>query len=104
MAIKKEHIDKFAEIISKKLKKSDSVSDIIVSLCEAGLTDNKRVRNYLIIQDFFCILPLNEYCRKVTYAKLSDEYDLNIRQIEKIVSYHRKTYSYKANVKPQHLS
>jgi hypothetical protein len=96
---KKNHIEdikRFASVLSENLflKYGDNPStmDILTHLSTQGLIPPIRLRNYLIICDFYTILRKNEGHVTHTFMDLSIEYELSERQIQTIVYEYQKQF------------
>ena len=79
-----EYID-IAEAEVLKRWNEPTIKDILRHLIERGIVDPKRLRNYMIIYDFDCMLRKNEGNRTYTFMDLSIKYDISERQAQSIV-------------------
>jgi len=79
-----EYID-IAEVEILKRWHDPTVKDILRHLIEKGIVEPKRLRNYMIIYDFDCMLRKNEGNRTYTFMDLSIKYDISERQAQSIV-------------------
>lgn len=75
-----------------------TTKDILRHLIERGIVDPKRLRNYMIIYDFDCILRANEGNRTYTFMDLSIKYNISERQAQSIVYKERKKESVIENI------
>tara|TARA_R110000803_G_scaffold73084_6_gene136834 strand:+ start:405 stop:722 length:318 start_codon:yes stop_codon:yes gene_type:complete len=74
-----------AESEIKKRWTEPTIVDILRHLTERGIVEPKRLRNYMIIYDFDCMLRFNEGNRTHTFMDLSIKYDISERQAQSIV-------------------
>lgn len=58
---------------------------VIKTLIEAGITSEKRIRNYMIIQDFYHYLIKKKWKIYRIYWQLSEQYGLSEKQVFNIV-------------------
>ena len=79
-----EYID-IAEAEILKRWHEPTTKDILRHLIERGIVEPKRLRNYMIIFDFDCMLRKNEGNRTYTFMDLSIKYDISERQAQSIV-------------------
>ena len=79
-----EYID-IAEAEILKRWHEPTTKDILRHLIERGIVEPKRLRNYMIIYDFDCMLRKNEGNRTYTFMDLSIKYDISERQAQSIV-------------------
>jgi len=79
-----EYID-IAEVEIFKRWHDPTPKDILRHLIEKGIVEPKRLRNYMIIYDFDCMLRKNEGNRTYTFMDLSIKYDISERQAQSIV-------------------
>jgi hypothetical protein len=78
----------YIDIVEKEIVKrwhEPTIKDILRHLIERGIVDPKRLRNYMIIYDFDCMLRKNEGNRTYTFMDLSIKYDISERQAQSIV-------------------
>ena len=75
-----------------------TTKDILRHLIEKGIVEPKRLRNYMIIYDFDCMLSANEGNRTYTFMDLSIKYDISERQAQSIVYKERKKQSASENI------
>ena len=67
-----------------------TTKDILRHLIERGIVEPKRLRNYMIIHDFDCMLKFNDGNRTYTFMDLSIKYNISERQAQSIVYKERK--------------
>jgi len=75
-----------------------TTKDILRHLIEKGIVEPKRLRNYMIIYDFDCMLSANEGNRTYTFMDLSIKYNISERQAQSIVYKERKKQSASENI------
>lgn len=75
-----------------------TIVDILRHLTERGIVDPKRLRNYMIIYDFDCMLRTNEGNRTYTFMDLSIKYNISERQAQSIVYKERRKQSPSENI------
>lgn len=67
--------------------------DILEALIGDKLTDETRLRNYMICHEFQLLLVENGGAITKTYDQIAVDFDLSTRQVERIVGVWRKTFS-----------
>tara|TARA_R100001530_G_scaffold45609_1_gene34370 strand:- start:1299 stop:1616 length:318 start_codon:yes stop_codon:yes gene_type:complete len=90
---KKEVVAEYLEIAEEEILKrwhEPTIQDMLRHLIEKGIVDPKRLRNYMIIYDFDCLLKFNEGNRTHTFMDLSIKYDISERQVQSVVYKERK--------------
>ena len=91
----------YIDIAEKEIIKrwhDPTTKDILRHLIERGIVEPKRLRNYMIIYDFDCMLRTNEGNRTYTFMDLSIKYDISERQAQSIVYKERKKESHTQNI------
>ncbi len=91
----------YIDIAEKEIVKrwnEPTTKDILRHLIEKGIVEPKRLRNYMIIYDFDCMLSANEGNRTYTFMDLSIKYDISERQAQSIVYKERKKQSASENI------
>jgi len=78
-------INRFAGSYIEKFKGNVDTARLILNLISDDLTDLERLRNYLIIEEYYQLLRENNGISYLTLIQLSDRYDLTERQIQNIV-------------------
>lgn len=78
-------ISRFADSYIEKLKGNVDAARLVLALISDNLTDLERLRNYLIIEEYYNLLRDNNGISYLTLIQLSDKYDLTERQIQNIV-------------------
>ena len=76
---------KIAEAEITKRWHEPTTVDILRHLTEKGIVEPKRLRNYMIIYDFDCMLRFNEGNRTHTFMDISIKYEITERQAQTIV-------------------
>jgi len=90
---KKEVVGEYLKIAESEILKrwhEPTIQDMLRHLIEKGIVEPKRLRNYMIIYDFDCILRFNEGNRTHTFMDLSIKYDISERQVQSVVYKERK--------------
>tara|TARA_R100001463_G_scaffold9308_8_gene27884 strand:- start:46 stop:366 length:321 start_codon:yes stop_codon:yes gene_type:complete len=83
----------YIDIAEKEISKrwhDPTTKDILRHLIERGIVEPKRLRNYMIIHDFDCMLKFNDGNRTYTFMDLSIKYNISERQAQSIVYKERK--------------
>ncbi len=91
-------IDRFADIYLEKLKGKTDINRLILNLIADDLTDLERIRNYMVIEEYYNLLRENNGISYLTLIQLSDKYDLAERQIQNIVYKWSEKYKKYSNV------
>ena len=89
---------KLAEKEISKRWHEPTVVDILRHLTERGIVEPKRLRNYMIIYDFDCMLKFNDGSRTHTFMDLSIKYDISERQAQSIVYKERRKEVHTTNI------
>lgn len=78
-------IERFIKIYLKKFEKPPDTTRLITNMIVDGIIDPERLRNFMIINDFY--ENLRKYDGHVTNSTMitADEYDLSDRQIQNII-------------------
>tara|TARA_R100001244_G_scaffold91152_1_gene69054 strand:- start:322 stop:639 length:318 start_codon:yes stop_codon:yes gene_type:complete len=90
---KKEVVFEYLKIAESEILKrwhEPTIQDMLRHLIERGIVEPKRLRNYMIIYDFDCLLRFNEGNRTHTFMDLSIKYDISERQVQSVVYKERK--------------
>ena len=77
---------------------------LLISLIEDDLADIERLRNYLIIEEYYNLLRENNGISYLTLIELSDQYHLNERQIQNIIYKWSGKYKKVSNITEARLS
>tara|TARA_R100001143_G_C3306703_1_gene108190 strand:- start:41 stop:373 length:333 start_codon:yes stop_codon:yes gene_type:complete len=92
-----EYLDLIEKEVTIRIPDSPTIKDTILHLLERGLIPPKKVRNYMIINDFDKFLVSNEGNRTHTFMDISIKYEITERQAQTIVykdrSKHMPTYN-----------
>lgn len=99
-------IGRFADDYLLKFKGDVDASRLILNLIADDITDLERIRNYIIIEDYYTLLRENNGISYLTLIQLSDKYELAERQIQNIVYKWSDKYKKASNInnQNQHLS
>jgi hypothetical protein len=76
-------INNFVENYSSK--KDDLVKEILFDLIDDGVLDSKRLRNYMIVLDYYKQLTLNNGHSTKAIVVLAESYGLTPRQVQNIM-------------------
>ena len=98
---KEKIVYEYLDICEVELKKrwfEPTTKDILRHLIERGIVEPKRLRNYMIIYDFDCMLSANEGNRTYTFMDLSIKYNIRERQAQSIVYKERIKGAAKTNI------
>ena len=102
MAKKPNHsdvINRFTDCYIEKFKGNNvDAARLVLNLISDNLTDLERLRNYLIIEEYYELLRENNGISYLTLIQLSDKYDLTERQIQNIVYKWSDKYKRSSNV------
>lgn len=85
-----EFIDKLKDQIELRFSKDATIKDVIRHLCEYGLVEPKRLRNYMIIDEFDKTLKSNKGNVTHTFCDLSIKFDMSESQVGRVVYKDRK--------------
>ena len=88
MAKKPNNIDvisRFADNYLEKFKGNVEPARLLLNLISDDITDIERIRNYMIIDEYYQLLRENNGISYLTLIQLSDKYDLTERQVQNIV-------------------
>ena len=92
-----EYLDLIEKEVIIRIPDSPTIKDTVLHLLERGLIPPKKVRNYMIINDFDKFLVSNEGNRTHTFMDISIKYEITERQAQTIVykdrSKHMPTYN-----------
>lgn len=92
-----EYLDLMEKEITLRIPENATIKDTMLHLLERGLIPPKKVRNYMIINDFDKLLVSNEGNRTHTFMDISIKYEITERQAQTIVykdrNKHMPTYN-----------
>lgn len=91
-------IGRFADDYLQKFKGEVDAPRLIVNLISDDITDLERIRNYIIIEDYYSLLRENNGISYLTLIQLSDKYELTERQIQNIVYKWSDKYKKSSNI------
>ncbi len=91
-------ITRFTETYIEKIKGNVDAARLVLTLISDNLTDLERLRNYLIIEEYYNLLRDNNGISYLTLIQLSDKYDLTERQIQNIVYKWSDKYKKSSNI------
>ena len=101
MAKKPNHADvinRFTDCYIEKFKGNVDAARLVLTLISDNLTDLERLRNYLIIEDYYELLRENNGISYLTLIQLSDKYELTERQIQNVVYKWSDKYKKSSNI------
>jgi hypothetical protein len=93
-----EYLDLMEKQVNLRIPNNATVKDTILHLLERGLIPPKKVRNYMIVNDFDHLLVSNEGNRTHTFMDISIKYEITERQAQTIVYKERGKHSPKYNI------
>jgi hypothetical protein len=100
---KEEIVIEFLEIMYKEIraKYSDDagIKNVVYHLVEKGLIEPKRLRNYMIIEDFSKMLKNNRGHSTHTFMDLSIKYDVSDRTCQNVVYKESKKSKRHSNIR-----
>ena len=96
-------IHRFADDYLEKFKGNVDAGRLLLNLISDDLTDLERIRNYMIIDNYYQLLHENKGISYLTLIQLSDKYDLTERQIQNIVYKWSDKYKKSRNVNDRDL-
>jgi len=88
------------EIVLRKTENA-TIQDIVKYLCEVGLVEPKRLRNYLIIHQFDNLLKENEGNITHTFCDLAIKFEMSESQVGRVVYKERKKSQHHYNLRVQ---
>lgn len=91
-------INRFADCYIEKFKGNVDAARLVLNLIADNLTDLERLRNYLIIEDYYELLRENNGISYLTLIQLSDKYNLTERQIQNVVYKWSDKYKRSSNI------
>ncbi|HXH18720.1 MAG TPA: hypothetical protein VNJ07_06515 [Chitinophagales bacterium] len=103
MAKKPNHsdvINRFVNSYIEKFKGNVDATRLVMNLIADDLTDLERLRNYLIIEEYYELLRENNGISYLTLIQLSDKFELTERQIQNIVYKWSDKYKKSSNIAP----
>ena len=97
-------LNRFSDIYLSKFKTAPDPMKLLTCLINDDLADFERIRNYLIIEEYYRLLRENNGISYLTLIELSDKYKLNERQIQNIIYKWSEKYKRFSNVIEARLS
>ena len=80
-----EYLELMEKEITLRIPEDATIKDTILHLLERGLIPPKKVRNYMIVNEFDKLLISNEGNRTHTFMDISIKYEITERQAQTIV-------------------
>ncbi len=94
-------IDRFAQNYLDKFKGNVDAARLVLNLITDNLTDPERIRNYMIIDNYYKLLHENNGISYLTLIQLADKFNLEERQIQNIVYKWSDKYKKSSNISQQ---
>ena len=91
--IVEEFIDVIYNQVKSKYSEEAGIKNVLNHLAEKGLIEPRKIRDYMIIQDFDKILKSNENNYTFTYMDISIKYDVSERTIQNIIYKHKRKFN-----------
>ncbi len=91
-------IRKFTEIYLAKYQKHHDMKDLLMCLIVDGITDPERLRNYMIVNDYYEKLEKNRGRSSNTVIEVAETYNISERQIQNILYKWSGKYRESSNV------
>tara|TARA_R100001440_G_scaffold23837_1_gene38758 strand:- start:763 stop:1080 length:318 start_codon:yes stop_codon:yes gene_type:complete len=97
--IVEEFIDVIYNQVKAKYSEEAGIKNVLNHLAEKGLIEPRKIRDYMIIQDFDKILKSNENNYTFTYMDISIKYDVSERTIQNIIYKHKRKFHKDYNIR-----
>jgi hypothetical protein len=97
--IVEEFIDVIYNQVKSKYSEEAGIKNVLNHLAEKGLIEPRKIRDYMIIQDFDKILKSNENNYTFTYMDISIKYDVSERTIQNIIYKHKRKFNKDYNIR-----
>jgi hypothetical protein len=91
-------IKKFIEIYLYKIQKSNDAKELLMRMIADGITDPERLRNYMIVNDYYEKLEKNRGRSSNTVIEIAETYNISERQIQNILYKWSGKYKTASNV------
>ena len=78
-------IKKFIELYLFKFKNHPDTRDLLMRMISDGITDPERLRNYMIVNDYYEKLEKNRGRSSNTVIEVAETYNISERQIQNIL-------------------
>ena len=93
-----EIIKKFLELYLHKFEKHPEPRNLLLSMIADGITDPERLRNYMIVNDYYERLEKNRGRSSNTVIEIAETYNISERQIQNILYKWSGKYKEASNV------
>ena len=80
-----EVIKKFIELYSGKLNKQADAKQMLMCMISDGITDPERLRNYMIVNDYYEKLEKHNGRSSYTVIEIAEVYNISERQVQNIL-------------------
>lgn len=91
-------IKKFIEIYLVKFKTHPDAKELLMQMIADGITDPERLRNYMIVNDYYEKLEKNRGRSSNTVIEVAETYNISERQIQNILYKWSGKYKATSNV------
>lgn len=91
-------IKRFMEIYMAKFEQSPDARKLLISMITDGITDPERLRNYMIVSDYYERLEKNRGRSSNTVIEVAEIYNISERQIQNILYKWSGKYKEASNV------
>lgn len=78
-------IKRFMEIYLEKFEGTPDARKLLISMITDGITDPERLRNYMIVSDYYERLEKNRGRSSNTVIEVAEIYNISERQIQNIL-------------------
>ena len=92
---KRQVIRRFVETYLDKFNNNPDPTILLIAMMSDGLTDPIRLRNYMLIRDYYELLAEQNGFGKKTVNALADQYKITERQVQNIL--YKWTDKYREN-------
>ncbi len=91
-------IKRFMEIYMNKFEASPDARKLLIAMITDGITDPERLRNYMIVSDYYERLEKNRGRSSNTVIEVAEIYNISERQIQNILYKWSGKYKEASNV------
>lgn len=91
-------IKRFMEIYMSKFEGGTDAKKLLMSMISDGITDPERLRNYMIVNDYYERLEKNRGRSSNTVIEVAEIYNISERQIQNILYKWSGKYKEASNV------
>lgn len=93
--VDKEIVNQFTARLKKKY---DTIDEIIYHLIDRSVITEKRLRDYMIVKDFYEYKANNDVTHTTIFAKLSIKYSMSHRRVKDAVYNYTSEFILKSNI------